>query len=734
MKFSIKHRLAGAILAPIALLLCAGVVASVDAYAKRNIATKALHSLELEAPLSDSIAELQKERGATSGLLSAADPALFVERLSTQRAKTDLTVVAFSQESAALTDELRGTRMLDSIDQANLRLAGLADLRQAVDNRTIAGPDALKRYTEIVSALITTTQKVEGATLTTDMNHATDALSGLILVTEASGLERATGMGILAGGSLITQAQLVKLVELQSRQAVLLNEACRQDSMACEANQADKTSPTGQRFKALQEQLMLAAQSAQVPTVPSADWFDASTARIEGMLAVEEKLVNRIHELAAEAHQSATKALILWLVLTVGCTGLTLIMGQRLAASILDPLARQTTAMTALADGQLDISITDTKRQDEFASMAVALQSFQVNERSRRESESALAAQQQAVKEREHAEFLRLETQSASNAAVNISFGKAVRRLSDCDLSQTIDEQMPEEFLALKSNFNAALGEISTAIGQVSQRARSLHATSDEIGTAANDLSRRTEQQAASLEEASAALHEATSSVANTASVADSATTTLSDVRKVAAEASHVVRDTVGAVLAIEKSANQIASIIGVIDEIAFQTNLLALNAGVEAARAGEAGRGFAVVAMEVRQLAQRSATAAKDIRQLILDSNTQVKSGVLKAEASGDALDRIVGRVDVLAEQVVEIASSAREQSQTLAQINAEIANLDQMTQHNAAMVEQTTAAALSLTREALEMSQLVGVFRLAGDGGPARVRPARPGNVLAA
>jgi len=200
-------------------------------------------------------------------------------------------------------------------------------------------------------------------------------------------------------------------------------------------------------------------------------------------------------------------------------------------------------------------------------------------------------------------------------------------------------------------------------------------------------------------------------------------------VRHVAAEASRVVLETVDAVQDIEKSASQIASIIGVIDEIAFQTNLLALNAGVEAARAGEAGRGFAVVAMEVRQLAQRSATAAKDIRTLILASSTQVKGGVEKAEASGEALGRILTRVDSLADCVLEIAASAREQSHTLAQINTEIANLDQMNQQNAAMVEQTTAATMSLTRDARDLSELVGSFRLEAQQQPTAPTDARHG-----
>ncbi|WP_436792232.1 methyl-accepting chemotaxis protein [Caulobacter sp. RL271] len=192
--------------------------------------------------------------------------------------------------------------------------------------------------------------------------------------------------------------------------------------------------------------------------------------------------------------------------------------------------------------------------------------------------------------------------------------------------------------------------------------------------------------------------------------------------RQVAAGARDIVQETAEAVTGIERSASQIGSIVGVIDEIAFQTNLLALNAGVEAARAGESGKGFAVVAQEVRALAQRSADAAREIKALIADSNRQVRNGVDKAGASGQALESIVQQVGDLSGRMQEIAASACEQSSSLGQINAAITDLDGVTQQNAAMVEQATAAATALAREARDMNAMMAEFELGDDGAPSR------------
>jgi methyl-accepting chemotaxis protein len=236
----------------------------------------------------------------------------------------------------------------------------------------------------------------------------------------------------------------------------------------------------------------------------------------------------------------------------------------------------------------------------------------------------------------------------------------------------------------------------------------------DEITRSSDDLAKRTERQAASLKQTAAALDQINATVGKTASGASEARDVVNAAKSDAERSGKVVRETVTAMQEIETSSKQISSIIGVIDEIAFQTNLLALNAGVEAARAGDAGRGFAVVATEVRALAQRSADAAKEIKALIATSGRQVAEGVTLVGETGAALGRIMALVANLDAQVAAIAGSAKEQATGLKEVNAAINQMDQVTQQNAAMVEQTSAASHAMADEAAALAALVEQFSI--------------------
>lgn len=231
---------------------------------------------------------------------------------------------------------------------------------------------------------------------------------------------------------------------------------------------------------------------------------------------------------------------------------------------------------------------------------------------------------------------------------------------------------------------------------------------------AAGDLSRRTEHQASSLEETAAALDQITATVNKAASSAAHAREIVTEARRDAETSGNVVNKAVVAMGEIEKSSQQINQIIGVIDEIAFQTNLLALNAGVEAARAGDAGRGFAVVASEVRALAQRSAEAAKEIKALISTSTAQVGEGVELVAQTGQSLGRIITKVADIDSAVSDIAAGAREQSSGLQEVNTAVNEMDKVTQQNAAMAEQATAASKSVADETDRLTTLVGKFKV--------------------
>ncbi len=304
----------------------------------------------------------------------------------------------------------------------------------------------------------------------------------------------------------------------------------------------------------------------------------------------------------------------------------------------------------------------------------------------------------------------------------------SLSRLAKGDLTAKITDELAPQFETMKTNFNCALSTLDTALGSIVQAADETSGNATELVTGTDNMARRTEQQAASLEETAAALEEITTISKESAIRTEEARRVVGNATAEARKSGEVVEQAVSAMSAIEDSSRRITQIIGVIDEISFQTNLLALNAGVEAARAGEAGKGFAVVAQEVRELAQKSADAAKEIKGLIDKSFADVLRGVSLVNQTGEALTNIGEQVAHINGHIDAITSSAREQAIGIGEINTAIGSMDHMTQQNAAMVEQTNAATHNLMRVSTTLTELAAQFKVSNGQASASVaqRPA--------
>ncbi|MBY5558986.1 HAMP domain-containing protein [Rhizobium leguminosarum] len=389
--------------------------------------------------------------------------------------------------------------------------------------------------------------------------------------------------------------------------------------------------------------------------------------------------------------------------------------------TITKPILSLSDDMQRLAGGDTAIACAGIGRTDEIGTMASAVEVFRqaaiANKQLEKDAEAArLQGETERVTARKQAD----EDAAERLRAATSGLAAGLKRLASGDLAFQIDEPFAPDFENLRHDFNMSIRQLDQTLGAIAAAIAAIDEGTREIASGAGDLSKRTEQQAASLEETAAALDQITANVSNSSKRTDEARTEATDANRNAAKSSEVVSHAEEAMRRIEASSQQISSIIGVIDEIAFQTNLLALNAGVEAARAGDAGKGFAVVAQEVRELAQRSAQAAKEIKGHIQKSSVEVESGVKLVLDTSQVLKAISEQIARINQHMDAIAVSAREQSTGLAEVNTAVNSMDQVTQQNAAMVEQSTAASGHLAEEAAKLRELVSRFRLRATASP--------------
>ena len=475
----------------------------------------------------------------------------------------------------------------------------------------------------------------------------------------------------------------------------------------------------GDRFwKVMQDELAPAILNDDSAVIPTA--FE----KLATNFHIHETAVNQLVEMAnaflAKAEKDAAEQTSILSAITVAsaAVSLCLLLGGLYAfrRRAIVPLSAMRDYMAILAGGDYSKEVPFSHRVDEIGEMARAVTVFRESAQERNKIREHQDAERQAQAQRDAALAASNADEDAGRERIIVSLSRGLDRLSGGDLTVQLNEAFAPDYERLREQFNSSVRTLSDTMRDIATATTTVRTGTSEIATSTDDLARRTKHQAASLEQAASALDQITVTVKNSSERAHEANAMMTVTKESASYSATVVHEAVAAMEKIEASSVHIGEIINVIDEIAFQTNLLALNAGVEAARAGEAGKGFAVVAQEVRDLAGRSAKLAKEIKQLVETSSSQVSTGVALVNRTGEALNSIDQQVLKVTTLIEAIVRSSSEQTTALVEVNAAVNTMDSVTQQNAAMAEETSAACRELGNEALHLNHLLSRFALEG------------------
>ncbi|WIY25633.1 methyl-accepting chemotaxis protein [Parasedimentitalea psychrophila] len=621
---------------------------------------------------------LQVERGQSAALISSQGT-VFKNELVKTRLATKASLAKTPASTIGLFPQL--TKM--------------NEMRKSVDALTINTPQMAAYYSGVINQILT---QVGGQLVLQDNPEIVQIGSGLIALStakEAAGVQRAAGAtGFGLGRFELPTYQ--KFAEKGATEAQLLRLA----SLTLGEYFADLDFAKGLRQSRLQDirsAVLAAGPNGPVPDLTAQEWFSRATSWLTYLHSVENMIAANMDALAGQQAQSARTALLITITLVLLSVLASTAIGVRLILTFTRQFGALQKDLDKLAHKEFDFEPAFMESKTEIGHLSRAMN---ITRAALKTAEDRLTSIEQE--------------RVADRGAVIGRLDQHLSRLAARDLNCTIDDIFPRDYEQLRESFNTTVATLRTTVEQVVDAADSIRSGAAEISQASDDLSNRTESQAATLEQTAAALEQMTVSVKSSAEGAHSVEIIMDEARQEATNSGEVVQKTVSAMKQIEQSSGRISQIISVIDDIAFQTNLLALNAGVEAARAGEAGRGFAVVASEVRALAQRSSDAATEIKSLINDSARHVENGVDLVGQAGKALGNIVDRVNHISQLVTEIAEGSAEQSTGLGEINIGVTQLDQVTQQNAAMVEQATAAGHLLNDNASKLAAMVAQFKI--------------------
>ncbi len=519
---------------------------------------------------------------------------------------------------------------------------------------------------------------------------------------------------------------------------------------------------------ALREPLTATLRSNRRVSQAYDTWLDPFAAVNKSLLAVNTQFAEHVRQQAAESRVAADQAKTFIMVAAAVSVLLLSWVSYVLIFNVTRPIAFTDATMRGLSQGNFDVVIPYLERQDEIGAMARSVEVFRESgvEKSRLEK--------QAEEQRREADRNRAEREARENTAaqeisklvgeiargqlsnrieeagkegfqltvsqllntltatlqrVTSEIDSVISALAEGDVSKTIEGDYEGVYGNLKSRTNVMAARLQEFAGRLAASSQVLRDASTNISEGSEELAGRTQSQAAMLEQTSASMQEISANVKKNAENAQEAFQLTTNSRAVVDRSGGVVNEAIAAMTQIQEGANKISEIISMIDEIAFQTNLLALNAAVEAARAGEAGKGFAVVAQEVRSLAQRSAEASKEIKNLISSSNVEVRHGSELVNSTGQSFSEIGKGIHSLLEIVSKISHASSEQAASLQEVNGAISNIDQMTQGNSELVDETHASAQALAEQASELNDLVGFFKLSDEGAePSTSSPHRP------
>ena len=680
----------------------------------------------------ESAGALAAERGFTNGPLNAAVPAdaQVAAQLSTLRQRADAAILQATAAIAAGADLAGRDRLLTRVQADHSRLLAL---RQDID-RQLALPAAgrngeiVRSWVPTVTALIMSSQELRIAAQVVPANALArsqlmlDLKQAMWVMSEYAGRERAAIAAIIARNGAIEAADLTALAEYRGRLEQswgLIESYAARDF----ANKGILTAIAAARaeffgtYEQVRKDVYAAGTAGTGYPMSGEQWIAAATRGVDSLLALSDSVSTAAHAYIGAVEDDGRLGVAMSVGVLVAAVALGAFSFFIVVTRITRPIERLTGTMARLAAGDLDAPLPPARRRDEIGRMIAAVAVFRdaglENRRLEAEAEDGRNRSEDERRERERQKAL--EAEQLQHAIESI--GTGLVRLAEGDVTQRIATPFADGLDKLRTDFNGSVAKLEQALVSVGESARAIHSGSQEISAATTDLAQRTERQAASVEETAAAVEQMTANLRESSKRASEAGTLSSKARQHAEMSGAVVDRAVAAMDKISASSREIGSIIALIDEIAFQTNLLALNAGVEAARAGEAGKGFAVVAQEVRELAQRSATAAKEIKTLVTGSAGQIEAGVALVGETGEALKAIVAEVLEVNRHVAAIVEAAREQSVGLEEINSAVSEMEQNAQHNAAMVEESSAAAHNLAGEAAGLNRMLAQFRL-GDG----------------